>query len=136
MARSMALVAFGIVIGVVGGAALQIHAAAEGGAQDLETESPPEPAPVAVQPTPEPPYGPFDRLAQCESGSDWHNTRNAIYSGGLQIDRSTWIAYGGGAYAPVAAGATRGQQIEIATRLRAARGYQPWPVCSRVVGLR
>jgi len=136
VARNVALVAFGVIVGVLGGAALQLHAAAEGGA--TEADSPPEPAPVAVEkePTPEPPYGPFDRLAQCESGSDWHNTRNPIYSGGLQFDRSTWIAYGGGAYAPVAAGATRGQQIEIATRLRAARGYQPWPVCSRVVGLR
>jgi len=136
VARFVVGAMFGLVVGVVGAAALGIHAAAEGGGQDIETESPPEEAPVAVEKTPEPAYGPFDKLAQCESGSDWHNTRNPIYSGGLQFDRQTWIAYGGGAYAPVAAGATRGQQIEIATRLRAARGYQPWPVCSRVVGLR
>lgn len=77
----------------------------------------------------------WDRLADCESSGRWHIV-GATYSGGLQFDRPTWLEYGGGAYAALAAGATREQQIIVAERLRAVRGYQPWPVCSRVVGLR
>ena len=45
----------------------------------------------------------WNRLAQCESGGNWHiNTGNGYY-GGLQFSASTWRAYGGGAFAPHAA---------------------------------
>ncbi|HET6877703.1 MAG TPA: transglycosylase family protein [Jatrophihabitans sp.] len=71
----------------------------------------------------------WDAVAQCESGGDWSiNTGNGFY-GGLQFDYGTWLAYGGGAYAPRADLATRDQQIAVATRLYNARGSSPWPVC-------
>lgn len=77
----------------------------------------------------------WDRLAQCESGGNWSiNTGNGFY-GGLQFDRSTWLNNGGGQYASYAHQATREQQIAIAEVVRAARGFYPWPACSRKLGL-
>ncbi|MGN6606034.1 MAG: transglycosylase family protein [Jatrophihabitans sp.] len=71
----------------------------------------------------------WDAVAACESGGNWSiNTGNGFY-GGLQFDYGTWLAYGGGAYAPRADLATREQQIAVATRLYNARGSSPWPVC-------
>ena len=71
----------------------------------------------------------WDRIAQCESGGNWHiNTGNGFY-GGLQFDYSTWLSNGGGAYASRADLATREQQIAVATRVYNARGSSPWPVC-------
>ena len=71
----------------------------------------------------------WDALAQCESGGNWHiNTGNGFY-GGLQFDYSTWLSNGGGQYAERADLATREQQIAVASRLYAARGSSPWPVC-------
>jgi resuscitation-promoting factor RpfB len=73
----------------------------------------------------------WDAVAQCESGGNWHiNTGNGYY-GGLQFDSGTWLANGGGAYAPRADLASREQQIAVANRLYAARGSSPWPVCGR-----
>ena len=78
----------------------------------------------------------WDSLAQCESGGNWSiNTGNGFY-GGLQFTRSTWLAYGGGQYAPTANLASREQQIAIATKVRDARGgYGDWPACSAKLGL-
>jgi hypothetical protein len=157
MPRKLALVAFGVMI-VTHATTPPTQAANEGGT-DMDTNAQtgvdgsdqgsgfpdvvPDPtADVRVQqpvqaavPTVEPPRGGWDDLAHCESTERWH-LEGRVYSGGLQFDAPTWLAYGGSAYAPRAALATRGQQIAVAERLRAARGYQPWPVCSRVVGLR
>lgn len=78
----------------------------------------------------------WSRLANCESTGRWNaNTGNGYY-GGLQFDRGTWLAYGGGTYAPTANLASPAQQIAVAEKLRAARGFQPWPACSRRLGLR
>lgn len=42
----------------------------------------------------------WDRIAQCESGGNWHiNTGNGYY-GGLQFLTSTWLSNGGGSFAP------------------------------------
>ena len=78
----------------------------------------------------------WDRLADCESGGNWAiNTGNGYY-GGLQFNKSTWLAYGGDQYAPLPHQATREQQIAIATKLRDARGgYGAWPSCSSKLGL-
>ena len=95
------------------------------------------PRPRAVAPPPVAPVGDdvWDRLAQCESGGNWAiNTGNGYY-GGLQFSYSTWHAYGGGAYADYPHQATREQQIAVAERLRAQRGYQPWPACRAELGL-
>jgi resuscitation-promoting factor RpfB len=78
----------------------------------------------------------WDQIAQCESGGNWAiNTGNGYY-GGLQFLQSTWLANGGGAYAPLPSQASREQQIAIATKVRdAAGGYGPWPACAASLGL-
>ncbi|MEL4504833.1 transglycosylase family protein [Luteococcus sp. H138] len=77
----------------------------------------------------------WDRVAQCESGGNWSiNTGNGFY-GGLQFTRSTWLAYGGGKYAPTANKASRAQQIAIAKKTLQGQGPGAWPVCSRRAGL-
>ena len=82
------------------------------------------------------PVGVWDRLAMCESSGNWSIvSRGGTYRGGLQFDQPTWRSYGGGAYASSAHLASRTQQIDIATRLRNVRGYAPWPVCRRVIGV-
>ncbi|MFF9279883.1 transglycosylase family protein [Streptomyces griseosporeus] len=78
--------------------------------------------------------GVWDRIAQCESGGNWHiNTGNGYY-GGLQFSASTWRAYGGTAYAPTADQASRDQQIAVATQVQRAQGWGAWPVCSARAG--
>jgi len=69
----------------------------------------------------------WDRIAQCESGGNWHiNTGNGYY-GGLQFSQGTWNAYGGQQFAPRADLASRDQQITVANRVRAAQGgYGAW----------
>ncbi|WP_328316712.1 transglycosylase family protein [Streptomyces sp. NBC_00388] len=77
---------------------------------------------------------PWGCIAECESGGRWDtNTGNSFY-GGLQILQSTWVEYGGRAYAPRADLATREQQITVAERILAAQGWQAWPVCSKRYG--
>ncbi|MER6714349.1 transglycosylase family protein [Streptomyces sp. NPDC000877] len=78
--------------------------------------------------------GVWDRIAQCESGGNWHiNTGNGYY-GGLQFAASTWRAYGGTAYAPTADRASRSQQIAVATKVQQAQGWDAWPTCSARAG--
>jgi len=68
----------------------------------------------------------WDRIAQCESGGNWHiNTGNGYY-GGLQFSYSTWLSVGGADFASRADLASREQQITVANRLYAQRGLQPW----------
>ncbi|MEV7992285.1 transglycosylase family protein [Streptomyces sp. NPDC086077] len=78
--------------------------------------------------------GVWDRIAQCESGGDWHiNTGNGYY-GGLQFSADTWRAYGGTAYAATADQASREQQIAVATKVQGAQGWGAWPTCSTRAG--
>ncbi len=73
----------------------------------------------------------WDGVARCESSGNWSiNTGNGYY-GGLQFSRSTWLGYGGGAYAPRADLATKAQQIVIAERTLRGQGVGAWPVCGR-----
>ena len=68
----------------------------------------------------------WDRIAQCESGGNWHiNTGNGYY-GGLQFSYSTWLAYGGGSFASRADLASRAQQITIANHVYNASGLGAW----------
>ena len=77
----------------------------------------------------------WDTLAKCESSGNWAaNTGNGYY-GGLQFSVATWNGYGGAEFAAYPHQATREQQITVAERLRAARGYQPWPACRVKLGL-
>ncbi|MEU9603572.1 transglycosylase family protein [Streptomyces sp. NPDC048057] len=78
--------------------------------------------------------GVWDRIAQCESGGNWHiNTGNGYY-GGLQFSASTWKGFGGGAYARSADKASKSQQIAIATKVQRVQGWGAWPTCSRKAG--
>ncbi|GAB2658978.1 hypothetical protein GCM10027271_17090 [Saccharopolyspora gloriosae] len=78
----------------------------------------------------------WDRLAHCESGGDWATNSGNGYYGGLQFDRRTWSAYGGGAFAGLPHQASRDQQISVASSLREDRGgYGAWPSCARKLGL-
>ncbi|SDE76848.1 transglycosylase family protein [Pseudonocardia oroxyli] len=77
----------------------------------------------------------WDRLAQCESSGNWAiNTGNG-FSGGLQFTPSTWRAFGGAAFAPVAHQATREEQIVVAEKVLAGQGWGAWPSCSKKMGL-
>ena len=73
----------------------------------------------------------WDGVARCESSGNWSiNTGNGYY-GGLQFSRSTWLAYGGGAYASRADLASKAEQIVIAERTLRGQGVGAWPVCGR-----
>ncbi|MGB8946782.1 MAG: transglycosylase family protein [Streptomyces sp.] len=77
----------------------------------------------------------WNKVAACESTSNWSiNTGNGFY-GGLQFTQSTWEAYGGTAYAPRADRATKDQQIAVAEKVLKAQGPRAWPVCSERAGL-
>jgi resuscitation-promoting factor RpfB len=68
----------------------------------------------------------WDRIAQCESGGNWHiNTGNGYY-GGLQFLTSTWLGAGGGDFASRADLASREEQITVANRLYETSGTSPW----------
>ncbi|MGP4011582.1 LysM peptidoglycan-binding domain-containing protein [Streptomyces sp. 4N124] len=78
--------------------------------------------------------GVWDRIAQCESGGNWHISTGNGYYGGLQFAAGTWRAYGGTAYAPTADQASREQQIAVATKVQRAQGWGAWPTCSARAG--
>lgn len=78
----------------------------------------------------------WDRVAKCESSGNWKIDTGNGYSGGLQIKHSTWRGNGGSAYAPIAAGATKSQQIAVAQKILSKQGWRAWPVCSRKAGMR
>ncbi|MDH6520102.1 hypothetical protein M2164_006717 [Streptomyces sp. SAI-208] len=78
--------------------------------------------------------GVWDRIAQCESGGNWHISTGNGYYGGLQFSAGTWRAYGGTAYAPTADRATKSQQIAVATKVQRAQGWGAWPTCSARAG--
>ncbi|MEJ2862262.1 transglycosylase family protein [Actinomycetospora flava] len=76
--------------------------------------------------------GKWDRIARCESTGNWSINSGNGYYGGLQFDRQTWRAYGGGQYASLPHQASREEQIAVAERVRADRGgYGAWPVCGK-----
>lgn len=78
----------------------------------------------------------WDALAQCEATGNWSiNTGNG-FSGGLQFTPSTWLAFGGGQYAPMAYMASREEQIAVAEKVQAAQGWGAWPACTAKMGLR
>ena len=68
----------------------------------------------------------WDRIAQCESGGNWHiNTGNGYY-GGLQFATASWLANGGDDFASRADLASRAEQITVANRYYAKAGLGPW----------
>ena len=123
-----------------------LHAQREAAAQQAAASRAARPAPPPSAPAapssgsigPPPPVTPpvsgghdWDAVAACESGGNWSiNTGNGYY-GGLQFNSGTWLAYGGGAYAPRADLASKGEQIAVAEKVLAAQGRGAWPVCGR-----
>ena len=77
----------------------------------------------------------WDDLARCESGGNWAINSGNGYYGGLQFSLGTWQQYGGIEFAAYPHQATRDEQIIVAERLRAVRGYAPWPACRAKLGL-
>lgn len=74
----------------------------------------------------------WDKLAQCESGGNWHIDTGNGYQGGLQFSPSTWKAYGG---TGSAADASKAEQIRIAQKVQQSQGWGAWPSCSQQLGL-
>jgi Transglycosylase-like domain/LysM domain len=71
----------------------------------------------------------WSAIAACESGGNWAaSTGNGFY-GGLQFTEGTWLANGGGQFAPSANLATPAEQIAVAQRVLASQGIGAWPVC-------
>jgi Transglycosylase-like domain len=72
----------------------------------------------------------WDRIAYCESGGRWDyppvTNRTGTYSGGLMIWTKAWLAYGGQQFAGQAWQATKAEQITVAERILADRGWQAW----------
>ena len=65
--------------------------------------------------------GVWDSVARCESGGNWSMNSGNGFTGGLQFMTSTWLAQGGGKYAPAAYLATPGpadRDRRAHTRLR------------------
>ncbi|MFD9456655.1 transglycosylase family protein [Streptomyces sp. NPDC059985] len=79
--------------------------------------------------------GTWDRVAACESSSNWKVETNNGFSGGLQFTASTWKAFGGTKFAARPSQASREQQISVAERVLSAQGPNAWPVCSKKAGL-
>jgi hypothetical protein len=75
----------------------------------------------------------WERLRLCEAGGNYARNSGNGYYGAYQYSLSTWGNYLGYArpdLAPPAVQDARAQQTQ------AARGWSPWPACSRALGLR
>jgi len=71
-------------------------------------------------------------LRMCESSGNYAiNTGNGYY-GAYQFDLPTWHGLG---YPGLPSDATPAVQDEAAQKLYDSRGWQPWPACSRKLGL-
>ena len=69
------------------------------------------------------PYGVWDKIAQCESGGNWHiNTGNGYY-GGLQFSAATWHSVGGPGLPHQY---SREVQIKYAKILQKRSGWGQW----------
>ena len=74
----------------------------------------------------------FARLRQCESGGNYSiDTGNGFY-GAYQFDLRTWHGLG---YSGKPSNAAPSTQDQAAQTLQSERGWQPWPACSRKLGL-
>ncbi len=74
----------------------------------------------------------FARLRGCESGGNYRAATGNGFYGAYQFDLGTWRSLGYGGRPSDASPAT---QDAAARQLQAARGWSPWPACSRRLGL-
>ena len=97
---------------------------AEAWLSSVEGQATLEPAPV-VHSSPK-----WDAIAWCESGANWSHppvtNRTGTYSGGLMIWTKAWVTYGGQQFAPQAWQASKAEQIIVAERILADRGWSAW----------
>lgn len=70
----------------------------------------------------------WDRVAQCESGGNWHTNTGNGYYGGLQFSLPTWRSNGGHG---MPNHNSRGQQIAVANKVLHTQGIHAWPVCGK-----
>lgn len=98
-----------------------------------QASAPKRPAPTQVAPVEVGDGSVWDRLAQCESGGNWHiNTGNGYY-GGLQFTIGSWRGVGGSG---LPSDASREEQIARAQALQARQGWGAWPACTAKLGIR
>lgn len=80
-----------------------------------------------ITPIPPAPAVGIDQIAQCESrGNPRAHNPHSSAAGLYQMLTTTWLSNGGSRYAPTADRATPAQQRDIAQKLFARRGSQPW----------
>ncbi len=72
------------------------------------------------------------RLRACESGGDYRAATGNGFYGAYQFDLGTWQGLG---YSGRPSDASPATQDAAARSLQAARGWSPWPACSRRLGL-
>jgi hypothetical protein len=68
------------------------------------------------------------KLRHCESGGRYHIDTGNGYYGAYQFSRATWHGLG---FHGLPSHAKKGTQDSAATKLHAAQGWHPWPVCSK-----
>jgi hypothetical protein len=76
--------------------------------------------------------GAFAELRQCESSGNYQVDTGNGYYGAYQFDLQTWASLG---YSGLPSDAPPAVQDQAAERLQAQRGWEPWPTCSRLLGL-
>lgn len=77
------------------------------------------------------------RLRMCESGNTYERNSGNGYYGAYQFNISTWRGYAPDGYGDVRPDlAPPAVQDQAALALYNARGWSPWPACSRKLGLR
>ena len=77
------------------------------------------------------------RLRMCESGNTYSRNSGNGYYGAYQFNISTWRGYAPDGYGDVRPDlAPPAVQDQAALNLYNMRGWQPWPACSRSLGLR
>jgi len=74
----------------------------------------------------------WEQLRLCEAGGNYARNSGNGYYGAYQFDIGTWGGFGGYARADLAPPAI---QDEKARQTQHARGWYPWPACSRKLGL-
>jgi hypothetical protein len=81
--------------------------------------------------------GAFMCIARHESGLRWDISTGNGYYGGLQMDRTFQATYGPELYRwkGTADHWTPDEQIAVASRAVASRGFTPWPATARMCGL-
>jgi hypothetical protein len=74
----------------------------------------------------------FAELRQCESSDNYQTDTGNGYFGAYQFDEETWLGLGYSGYPNEASPSVQDQAAE---QLQAQRGWEPWPTCSRLLGL-